>query len=251
MSLEATEPAEDDAPATRGQHEPAAPPDEPAGPGAVELPEAVEPVELIGLAEPVEPDEPAHRHRGLLLAAAFTIAALVIVGGAIGVVGALTHGFRKPVTVKYRESAVFKLQAGDCVNTPDGQVVSVLPCSTPHQAEVFAAFSLPGSAWPGTTAVEAAASSGCASRLAGYLNPQLAVSLAQAYVFPDKVAWTAGTRTVICEVRATSGQLTGSVRGASLAWLTRPGSFSPRAAGTMLAAPHGRTNSPGWHLSRE
>lgn len=231
--MEATEPAEDDAPAAPGRREPAAPdePARPAEPAAVELPAAVEPTELIGLAEPVEPDEPAHRYRGLLLAAAFTIAALVIVGGAIGVVGALTHGFHKPVTVKYRESAVFKLQAGDCVNTANGQVVAVLPCATPHQAEVFATFSLPGSGWPGTAAVQAAASSGCASRLAGYLNPQLAVSLAQAYVFPDQVAWTAGTRTVICEVRATSGQLTGSVRGASLAKLTKPASFSPRAGG--------------------
>jgi hypothetical protein len=36
-------------------------------------------------------------------------------------------------------------------------------------------------------------------------------------VFPDQAAWTAGTKTVICEVRATSGQpLTASVRGASL-----------------------------------
>jgi hypothetical protein len=60
------------------------------------------------------------------------------------------------------------------------------------------------------------ASSGCASRLTGYLNPQLAISLAQSYVFPNRVAWTGGTRTVICEVQAVSGQLTQSVRGASL-----------------------------------
>jgi hypothetical protein len=184
--------------------------------GAVELPDAVEPTELVGRAEPVERDEPGHHGRGLALAVLFAIAALAIVGGAIGTVGALTHGFKKPVTIKYRESAVFKLQTGDCVNTPNGQVVSVLPCSTPHQAEVFATFSLPGSPWPGTAAVRTDASSGCASRLSGYLNPQLAVSLAQSYVFPDQVAWTGGTRTVICEVQASSGQLTGSVRGASL-----------------------------------
>jgi len=58
-------------------------------------------------------------------------------------------------------------------------------------------------------------SSGCATRLTGYLNPQLAVSLASTYVYPDATAWQAGTRTVICEVRAASGQLTGSVRGAT------------------------------------
>jgi hypothetical protein len=47
------------------------------------------------------------------------------------------------------------------------------------------------------------------------VNPQLAISLSSTYVYPDETAWQAGTRTVICEVRATSGQLTGSVRGAS------------------------------------
>ena len=189
----------------------------------VELPEEVEPTELVGLAEPVDEAEalgPGHRRRGLLIAGVFAVAALVIVGGAIGVVGALTHGFKKPVTVKYHESAVFKLQTGDCVSAANGQVVSVLPCSTPHQAEVFATFVLPSSAWPGTAAVQREASSGCSSRLTGYLNPQLAISLAQSYVFPDKVAWMAGTRTVICEVQAVSGQLTQSVRGASLPLVT-------------------------------
>lgn len=154
------------------------------------------------------------RGHGMAMAALFASAAWVIVGGAVGTVGALTHGFKKPVTVKYHESAVFKLQKGECVSTAGAQAVSVLPCSTPHEAEVFATFSLPASAWPGTAAVRQEASSGCVSRLTGYLNPQLAISLAQSYVFPDKVAWTAGTRTVICEVRAASGKLTGSVRGA-------------------------------------
>jgi hypothetical protein len=85
----------------------------------------------------------------------------------------------------------------------------------PHDAEVFATFALPGSKWPGTAAVGTAASTGCSTRLNGYLNPQLAISLKSTYIYPDSVAWQAGTRTVICEVRATNGQLTGSVAGAS------------------------------------
>jgi len=173
--------------------------------------------EAAGTAEPAgatEPAEAGRRGRGLWMAPLFIVAALVIIGGAIGTVGALTHGFNKPVTITYRESAVFKLRMGDCVDTPNGRLVSVLPCSAPHKAEVFATFTLPDSAWPGTAKVRAEASSGCASRLTGYLNPQLAISLSQTYVFPDSVAWRAGTRTVVCEVRATSGQLTGgSVRG--------------------------------------
>ena len=155
------------------------------------------------------------RGHGMAMAALVISAALVIAAVAVGTVGVITHGFKKPVKVKYHESAVFKLQQGDCVNMANGQLVTVLPCTTPHQAEVFATFTLPATAWPGTAAVRRQASSGCETRLTGYINPQLAISLAQSYVFPNKVAWTAGTRTVICEVRAASGQLTGSVRGAS------------------------------------
>ena len=155
------------------------------------------------------------RGHGMAMAALFVSAAWVIAAVAVGTVGVLTHGFKKPVTIKYHESAVFKLQEGDCVNMLNGQEVTVLPCTTAHEAEVFATFTLPASAWPGTAAVRQRASSGCESRLTGYINPQLAISLAQSYVFPNKVAWTAGTRTVICEVRAASGQLTTSVRGAS------------------------------------
>jgi len=164
-------------------------------------------------AEATEPPKAGRRGRGLGMATLIIIAALAIIGGAIGIVGALTHGFRKPVTIKYRESAVFKLRVGDCISTPNRQLVSVLPCSAPHEAEVFATFTLPDLAWPGRPRGRAEASSGCASRLTRYLNPQLATSLTQSYVFPDSVAWRAGTRTVICEVRATRGQLTGSVRG--------------------------------------
>ena len=159
---------------------------------------------------------------GMAMAGLFLSAAWVVIAAAIGTVGLLTHGFHKPVLIKYREAAVFSLHQGDCVDSPNGQLVSVLPCSTPHEAEVFATFALPAARWPGTAAIAGEASSGCGSRLDGYLNPQLAISLSQSFVYPNQVAWTAGTRTVICEVRASSGQLTGSVRGATLNDFYRP-----------------------------
>jgi hypothetical protein len=185
-----------------------------------ELENPVEPTELIAmtepveLAEPVEDPEPRRRGHGVLIACVFVVAALAIVGGAFAIVGSLTHGFKKPVVVHYKKSAVFSLKTGECID-PNGQAATIISCSTPHDAEVFATFSLSGSTWPGASAVSAAASSGCSTRLTGYLNPQLAISLASTYIYPDSVAWQAGTRTVICEVGATSGQLTGSVRGAS------------------------------------
>jgi hypothetical protein len=178
------------------------------------------PAELIDRAEPVELDEaaqalrPARRWTRVLVVLGFVVLAAAIVGGAIAIVGSVTHGFKKPVKVTYKKSALFSLKTGDCLD-PSGQSYTLTSCDTPHEAEVFATFALPGGQWPGDTAVATDASSGCASRLTGYLNPQLAISLASTYVYPDATAWQAGTRTVVCEVRAASGQLTGSVRGAS------------------------------------
>jgi hypothetical protein len=171
-----------------------------------------EPVEL---AEPVELRRPARRHwQTAAIAFGFLVAAVAIVAGAIAIVGSLTHGFKKPVIIHYTKSAIFSLKTGECIN-PNGQTATVVSCAAPHDAEVFATFELPGSTWPGTAAVGTAASSGCSTRLNAYLNPQLAISLKSTYIYPDSVAWQAGTRTVICEVRATKGQLTGSVRGAT------------------------------------
>jgi Septum formation len=167
--------------------------------------------------EPGADAEPrrARRWPRLLLAGGFVVLAAVIVGGAIAIVGSVTHGFKKPVKVTYKTSAVFSLKTGDCFDPQGAQSYTLVSCDAPHDAEVFATFPLTGTAWPGASAVQAKASGGCASRLTGYVNPQLAISLTSTYVYPDSVAWQAGTRSVICEVRATTGQLTGSVRGAT------------------------------------
>jgi hypothetical protein len=152
----------------------------------------------------------------------FTVAGIVVgiialLGAAVGVLAAVTHGFRPKTIVTYRSAAVFSLRAGDCVNSaPNGLSVTVLSCATPHDAEVFATFSLTGSSWPGAAIAEQEAADGCVSRIGGYLNPQFAdAGLAREFVYPNREAWQAGVRTVVCEVRAASGQLTGSVRQGS------------------------------------
>jgi len=179
-----------------------------------EAEEAAEVAEAEEAAEVAEPRR-ARRWPRVLLALGFAVLAIVIIGGAVAIVSSLTHGFKKPVKVTYKASPVFSLKTGDCFDPQGQQSYALVACDTPHQAEVFATFALTGTSWPGSAAVQHQASSGCASRLTGYVNPQLAISLSSTYVYPDETAWQAGTRTVICEVRATSGQLTGSVRGAS------------------------------------
>jgi Septum formation len=153
-----------------------------------------------------------------LAVAGIILGVIALVGAAVGVLAVTTHGFRPRTVViyriTYRPAAVFGLRPGECINsTGNGLNVTVLSCATPHDAEVFASFSLPAGAWPGASAVQQDAGNSCASRLSGYLNPQLAsADLTQEYVYPNQAAWQAGERTVVCEVRAAGGQLTGSVR---------------------------------------
>jgi hypothetical protein len=141
---------------------------------------------------------------------------IALVGVAAGVLAVVTHGFRPRtvVTVTYRPAAVFGLRPGQCVNTgSDALKPTVLSCARPHDAEVFAVFTLPAAPWPGALAVRMDADNGCASRLGSYIDPQLATAgLAQEFVYPNRDAWQANQRTVVCEVSATEGQLTGSVR---------------------------------------
>jgi hypothetical protein len=166
--------------------------------------------------EPGPPaDERARKGRGVSwLVTAGVVLVVIAVAAAAGALAVATHGFRPKVIVRYRPAAVFSLRAGECVNSSsNGLSVTILSCATPHEAEVFATFSLAGSAWPGSAAVQQQASSGCTNRIAGYLNPQLLnAGLTEQYVYPNRDAWQAGVRTVVCEVSSTTGPLSGSVR---------------------------------------
>jgi hypothetical protein len=166
-----------------------------------------------------EPEEAEHERRDVspLAVAGIILGILALVGVAVGVLAVVTHGFRPKTVITYRPAAVFGLRAGQCIDSGgNGLTFTALSCAAPHDAEVFATFSLPAAPWPGVSAVQQDAGNGCASRLASYLNPQLATAaLTQEYVYPNQAAWQADERTVVCEVRAESGQLTGSVRAPS------------------------------------
>jgi hypothetical protein len=149
-----------------------------------------------------------------LAVAGIILGVIALVGVAVGVLAVITHGFRPKTVVTYRPAAVFALRPGQCVNSgSDALKFTVVSCARPHDAEVFAAFALPAAPWPGASAVRVDAGDGCARRLDSYIDPQLATaSLTQEYVYPNQAAWQAGERTVVCEVSAVSGRLTGSVR---------------------------------------
>ena len=189
-----------------------------AGPAAAGLAETglaeTGPVEAGTAAEAAWDGEEGRRDVSPLAVAGIILGVIALVGVAAGVLAVLTHGFRPKTVVTYRPAAVFGLRPGQCVDSgSDTLQFTVLSCTRPHDAEVFATFSLPAAAWPGASAVQADAGDGCASRLDSYIDPQLAAAgLTQDYVYPNQAAWQAGERTVVCEVRAESGQLTGTVR---------------------------------------
>jgi len=184
---------------------------------------AAEPIEAAPIesehaeAGPGEPDWDAgeqSRDISPLAVAGIVLVVIALVAVAVGVLAVITHGFRPKTVITYRPAAVFGLRPGECVNSgANALTVTVVSCATPHDAEVFASFSLPKTGWPGDSAAQQAAGDGCQSRLAGYLNPQLTTAdLTQEFVYPNQAAWQAGERTVICEIRASSGPLSGSVR---------------------------------------
>jgi len=194
-----------------------------AGPAAAGLTETelaetelaeTEPVEAGKATEAAWDAEEGRRNVSPLAVAGIILGVIALVGVAAGVLAVLTHGFRPKTVVTYRPAAVFGLRPGQCVDSGSNTLqFTVLSCARPHDAEVFATFSLPAAAWPGASAVQADAGNGCASRLDSYIDPQLAAAgLTQDYVYPNQAAWQAGERTVVCEVRAESGQLTGTVR---------------------------------------
>lgn len=192
--------------------------EEKAGPAdlvpAEMVPAQAGPVEARDPAEADWDAEDSRRDVSPLAVAGIILGVIALVGVAVGVLAVVTHGFRPKTVVTYRPAAVFGLRAGQCVDTgSDALKVTVLSCARPHDAEVFAVYSLPATAWPGASTVEVDAGDGCASRFGSYIDPQLAgASLTQQYVYPNQAAWQAGERTVVCEVSAVNGQLTGSVR---------------------------------------
>lgn len=163
--------------------------------------------------EAAEPRE-ASRDVGPLAVVGIIVGVIALVGVAAGVLAAVTHGFKPKTVITYRPAAVFGLRPGQCVNAGSNSLsFTLVSCARPHDAEVFARFSLPAAAWPGSAAVRQEAGDGCASMLDGYLNPQLAsIGLTQEYVYPNRAAWEASQRTVVCEVSSGNGRLTGSVR---------------------------------------
>lgn len=101
-------------------------------------------------------------------------------------------------------TSVLTLGVGDCLQSDilEGDVsdVAVVPCSDPHDAEVYALLELTGQEYPGIDAVNAAAEDFCLSEFAEFVGIRHADSEIVVYpLLPTQDSWTEqGDRDILC-----------------------------------------------------
>ena len=110
--------------------------------------------------------------------------------------------------------AVTTLDPGDCINdleeTNSVENLPVVPCSAPHDGEVYAVFNLADGPWPGDTAVQQQAETRCNDEFDKYASsPDEKLELF--YLHPLKSSWWRD-RGVTCIATDPSGPRTGSLR---------------------------------------
>ena len=111
-----------------------------------------------------------------------------------------------------------RVQVGDCFDAQeDAEVRSLplVPCSEPHDNEIYEVFDLPGEAWPGPGAVEQDAAEGCLGPFAGFVGVSLAESSLDAFpITPSEESWKdSDDRQVLCVVTDPDGPVEGSLAG--------------------------------------
>lgn len=116
--------------------------------------------------------------------------------------------------------AATDLLPGDCFDglaVDEGRrarvaLVEVVPCSAPHDLEVFHAFTYgDDEAWPGEDEMVRLAEVGCGEAFATQLGERAA--LEQLAVWPTEASWAEGDRVVVCAAYAADGDaLVGNLR---------------------------------------
>ena len=146
--------------------------------------------------------------------------------GAIAILALFSSGCDSG-TDKAGASTLFRLQAGECFRSSAGtsgrtveiKDVTTLPCTDPHEGEVFAVVTHPAAKdapYPGDDAVADFASGECLTRFPAYTGATYDNSdLQLATVRPDHDSWSEkDDRDVACVLYQQGATLTGSRRKA-------------------------------------
>lgn len=118
--------------------------------------------------------------------------------------------------------AVLELEEGMCLNDIDQPLaqdlteVPTVACEDPHESEVFAEVTIPGSDFPGIDDVQAQAIDQCQEEFRRFVGVEFTAStLNFHYYYPTESSWLVGDRSIYCVI-FDPGRLTeGSLRGAN------------------------------------
>ncbi|MFC0680674.1 septum formation family protein [Lysobacter korlensis] len=121
------------------------------------------------------------------------------------------------------ENDVFSIEVGDCVTqdvsaeAEEVSAVPVVPCSEPHDLEVYAEFTIDGEEYPGDEQADTLATEGCLAEFGEFVGLSYEQS-ALDYTFyrPTEESWNeADDRLVSCLVGDPAGQVSESLKGAA------------------------------------
>ena len=156
--------------------------------------------------------------KGLAIAGLSISGAWVLVLAVAVVVAIVTDAKRDPSGNVTREGniSVNDLRIGDCLKSVrESSTLATLPavpCSQPHQGEVFGEFDLTGSSYPGEAAIDSAAQDQCDAKLTSYAAAKNVDEVQDLYyIYPRESDWRRGSRKVTCV--AVHANRTGSLKG--------------------------------------
>jgi hypothetical protein len=148
-----------------------------------------------------------------LAVAGLVLSGLWLVGAvAIGVLVALTSDPDAGDRVK-----VQTLRPGDCVNGLDENSATTslptVPCTEPHDGEVYAVFDLAGGDYPGEDEAGRLAQIGCIDRKATHAAKVADDSNFKLFLlYPNRPSWGSGDHAVTCIAMDARGSQTGSIQ---------------------------------------
>jgi hypothetical protein len=117
------------------------------------------------------------------------------------------------------QTSVFDLRTGQCFQNPPASqavlgitYVTVVPCTTLHNAQVFVEFPATGTSYPGSASLKSQANQGCQSRVAKNLETsKITSSMNLHFLYPLSTSWGQGHRSITCLVVDSKTELKSSL----------------------------------------
>jgi hypothetical protein len=155
--------------------------------------------------------------------AVLSVAAVVTVSGCSLLSSGPDEAKRDESSGQVTESAdadVFSIKVGDCLNLEDMQQTTVeslpvVPCTEPHDSEVYAEQTLTGESLP--TDLDVTSDEFCYTEFSTFVGIAYEESALDYQVLtPSDASWDAGDRAVQCIVVHLTEQVTGTLQGAGI-----------------------------------